>query len=537
MGRTELNKYVFSLVGLSIVVLIGLVAVIMGMTGYVSGPRQTVGVRSIVARAQAPSPSAKARVKGFPNAVVADWGKLPASPSFEPPVRATLYALKQQYNRQEFANLAQHFISVAGNNVTETERSISVVTDKEDVGLFYMYKPTGTFFYRAKSGIVLAPRGQSEPEQVETFMRELWNDGTLQVTGSYAKRSVPGVRYYEIHRDWDRVGMPIVNLIGTFNIGPERRIGTMSVLKKGDSVSDTDIINTDDKTDGLARERSFNTASIGVASGRIVSVTSNIRPLAKAGSRSHGVIPYEAAVEKLRSGNYTHLYTSPAGDGAPNSTLDYDENAVKLHAVEVGESFTAYLEELPNKPQTQLYPYYLFRGTAMTDTGFRVKFIVSVPALSPTVLGIPNQRSNSLHSQRSGFNTSQQQGTFEFIDPSAASFPMVSQTPDYTPAPTANPRSMEELECTPPPSPRGLSNLTIDVGGSMYGIFHSPQKIHNNNEWYIIPGNGWNVDQLAGAVDKIVTTLNDDSAGLMRRMDRIVREFESTSVGCPVRIT
>lgn len=532
MGRTELNKYVFSLVGISVVVLIGLVAIIMGMQNYLSSPRMSSAQQPTFVPSQAPSrtQSVKTAAKGFPKVAVAEWGAFPASPAFEPPQRATLYALKQQYSRQEFANLAQHFISVNGNKVSEKDKTVSVVTDKADVGLFYLYKPTGTFFYRARTGLSLPSRGANETEKVSTFMRELWNDGTLQVTGSYEKRSVPGIRYYEVHRDWDRVGMPIMNLIGTFNIAGDGQIGKMSLLEQTGQEPDSDIIKTDNKTDGLARNTDFNTATVGITEGRIVSVTSNIRPLAQTGTRSHGVIPYEDAVAKLRRGSHTHLYVSPAGGGGANPELVYDNNSVVLKNVEVGESLTAYLEELPNKPQTQLYPYFIFKGMATTDTGYRVKFVASVPALANSVLGTSTEQSSALLSQRTGFNASQQQGTLEFMDPTNAPIPALSQTPDYTPAPTANPQAMEELVCDPPPSPRDLSSVTTDPGGLVYGIYHS--------EWHIIPGGGWHVDDLAVAVEKSLVAVSDDShAELLREIDRIIREFESISVGCPVRIT
>ncbi|MBI1863223.1 hypothetical protein HYS00_03825 [Candidatus Microgenomates bacterium] len=549
MGRTELNKYVFSLVGLSIVVLFGLIAIIAGMQTYLSHPRSALAQpEPVVSPTEAPQ-KANAHPAAFPRATVADWGKLPP-PSFSPPVRTTLYALKQQYNRLEFANLAQHFIPVVDDKVTESDKSVSVVSDT--AGVFYLYKPTGAFFYKSDAGVTLPQAGPTEREKVNEFMRTVWNDSTLQVTGSFEKKSSPGVTYYELHRDWDKVGLPIVNLIGTFNIAETERFGSLSLTKPPVSIASPDIIKTDNQTDGVARADDFNTATVGVVGGKIVSVTSNIRPVNPQGTRSHEIISYDGAVSNLKNGGYVYLYTSPAGEGSANADMLYQSNAVALENVQVKESFAAYIEDLPSAPQTHLYPYFIFRGQAQSHTGYRVNFIAAVSAVSDSVLGASTSKDIRLLSQN-GSKSSQQQGTFEFVEPTDAPLPALSQPVGYTPSPIMSQGQEKPLTCNPPPSPGDLENIITNANGQSYGQFQptagslstyvrgndsSPIRRTYSREWYVLPSGGWDVNALQSAVNTVWDDLKTiPGSERQRRLAMVITEYAALGTGCPLRVT
>lgn len=449
MGRNELNKYIFTLVGISAAVLIGLVVAVMGIQDYLGRPQKTV---AFTPEATPTAAAKKTKVSDFSNVTVADWGQLPDAPTFEPPVRTTIYALKQQYNDQEFANLAQHFVSVNGNKVSQKEDSMSVVSSTASA-TFYMYKPTGSFMYKSEKGIDLPEeQGFSDEEKVNTFMNELWNDGTLQVTRSYQNSAAPGVTYYEAHRDWDKIGLPIINLMSTFNLPAEEKVGELSLLKRVNEASDRDI--------------SVNTAVIGVKDGKIISITSNIRAINRQGtSHPQGVISYNEAISRLKKNDFEYILTSPpVGSGDTGLTK-----------VTVTEAVPVYLEELPGKAQTQLYPYYVFRGEGETGAGTKVKFAAAVPAVSAEAYAPVSGKQTRTRSQ--------QQGTLEFIDPTnmpAPSGAMSAAAPDEG--------KLSSLTCSSAPSPKQLANKAIDPSGFLFGEY--------NSTLYIIPMKNWDVSHL-----------------------------------------
>lgn len=416
--------------------------------------------------------------KQFPEVTVSQWGTIPAAPSAPLPLRSTIYALKQNDSRQEFANLAQHFVSIVGGDVQDNGVAARVVSTKGDPAVFYMYKPSGSFYFRAKKGIEL-PSGPNESDRVGAFMKSLWNDDTLLVTGSRKSASLPGVTLYEIHRDWDKVGLPIVNIFGMMNGSPDEKIGTSSLL-------DTQGINTGSMV--------INTATVGVSEGRIVYAASSIRPITPQGTGPKPIITYNDAVNTLQNGGYRILYINPVSD----------EASITLKTATVSESFIAYLEDSPDRSQGQLTPDIVFRGTAETESGIQVEFVAAVPAVSPANGG------STAVVQRT---RSQQQGTLAFINPTIA-----PRTEGARPSQQATPAAALTPPKCVPPSVTDLTSVKEDAGGSKYGIY--------NNDWYVVTGGGWAVSQIPPVTNVTIKDLTST-----------IDLFALAPTGCPIKMT
>lgn len=458
----------------SFFVIVGL-AVIVAVVRNVSSPKpQTKGVTTPLSPTKTIDPTT---VKNeFPDVTVSSWGKIPAAPSAPLPIRSTVYALKQNYSRQEFANLAQHFVSIVGGDVQDNGVTARVVSTKGDPAVFYMYKPSGSFYFRAKKGVEL-PIGSNESDRVTAFMKSLWNDDTLVVTGSHESGSLSGIKLYEVHRDWDKVGLPVLNVFGILQSSDDE-IGTMSLLDSSGINTGVDVVNT---------------ATVGVSEGRIVYIASSIRPVTPQGTGPKPIVSYDDAMKTLQNGGYRFLYVNAMSD----------ETSIMLTNATVSEAFIAYLEDIPDRSQGQLTPDVVFRGIAETKAGTKVAFVAAVAAVSPA-----NGGSTAIAKR----TRSQQQGTLAFVNPTIA-----PRTEGARPSQQATPAAALKQPTCAAPSMKDLKSIKEDAGGSRFGVY--------NSVWYVVTGGGWAVSQIPPVTN---VTVKD----VMSTIDT----FSSAILGCPIKI-
>lgn len=457
---------------------------------------------------------------------------------------AAVYVLNPKYTKTDFNGLLFNFFTPTTSR--ETTKSFQAYSEASGSSMLYMQKESGSFLYKSDVGIPLSSTsGQAdENRRIVAFAQNALRDDTLASFATYEKKSRPGVIYYELHRDWNRLGFPLFNLFGLLNLS-NTDLRTLTLAQPfSQSTPDDNIIKTSDNTDGLKRPSDFNTVTIGVKDGRVVDVISNLRLLSTSGNTrtvANKLISYDTAVEKLKKNEYTRLYTSPAGEGVVDREKMYPQNKARLKEAVVTESTIAYLEELPGTKQSLLTPYYVFRGTAELSTGYRVSFVATVPAIADSVLGAYTAQVNS----------TQQQGTFEFQDP---------PLPTPTDAPVAQ-ITQRPLVTLPPTSeicresPRGVSELyntqIDDTTGMLFGQYDMKNEngdLPDRAGWY---GPQWFVilkSHDIELVDKIIDTAmsklglqSNDSGALgnnrVRAYDGIINELESTPVTCPVRIS
>lgn len=484
----------------------------------------------------------------FPRLTVDKWNIEKSAATSPTSSTATVYNLNSKYSKTDFNGLLFNFF--AATSTDETDKSLRAYSDRNGSSLLYMQKDTGSFLYKSTEGFPISSGSGAldESKRIIAFAQDTLGDDTLASFATYGKKSNPGVTYYELHRDWNRLGYPLYNLFGILNL-KDTSLRGLSLYEPTNYVEpDSDIINSSDKTDGFKRPNDFNTVTIGVRSGKIIDVVSNLRLFTRTSSKpvTDKLISYNDAVKKLTNNEYSKLYTSPAGEGVVDREKMYPQNKASINEATVTESAIAYLEELPGTEQEVLAPYYIFRGTATLSTGYRVTFVATVPAIARNVLGT----STSTLAQ---FDSTQKQGTLEFEEVTAtrsAPAPAGSSQQDVPQLPPPNQLCEED-----PQSVNDLYNTQIDdTTGTTFGQFdvQPPGDIRATSgtgwygpQWFAVSAANHDINQLNTIIDSSVARLqlkrdelgSQDSPTSLRDFDSLLNEWESQATSCPLRLT
>jgi hypothetical protein len=294
------------------------------------------------------------------------------------------FALKADYSKESAQKLA---FKLLGTDQLESQDGMlygyTWGEQPQGSSSAYTFVPeTGAFSYASAQGKPLTASGSSI-DKADAFLRSLVDDPTLTATATYRKKDRPGVTFVEFHRDWQKVGLPILNALGLLNTKENQTLADITLTSREDRISSSNIHQTSDNADGLARANDFNTATIGIndQTNSVTSVVSNIRQFKASDGKSAKLISYDKAVQKLTDNRAEFIYTTPAGAGLPAFDKVYPSGGADAKLATVTERTLAYLEEPQSVPQDKLEPYYLFRGTAELTNGHRVKFVAGVRAV------------------------------------------------------------------------------------------------------------------------------------------------------------
>jgi len=304
------------------------------------------------------------------------------------PAQTKIYTFKTSFPEEETTQLAQKLLAPDAHLVT-TEDSIRTYSSS-----------FGYLIFNTKTGIFnLNSVGSSAPfENLRTiadirpaltnYLQDslhLIDDSTL-LSAYYQRSTAPDITYYEFHRDAQKMGLNIINPIGVINVPENTSLKTASLTSFTiDSASDASIILASDSP-GKARRSDFNTLTIGINSaGSIVSIESNLRPIETSeylAGLSLSILSPDQALEELQNkGSYFNI-TVPSGQG----NIDYDKvylnNQLKTQEAIITDMVLTFIEKPANIIQRYLQPVYIVRGYAETDSGVRVKFVQTVPAVS-----------------------------------------------------------------------------------------------------------------------------------------------------------
>lgn len=300
-----------------------------------------------------------------------------------------LYEFKTDFSDQYVTSTVAKLI---GPSFSEKTQDGDLISFANDFGYARFNKRTGAF--SASSLFMKLPFNVSNPRNLQDIKPQLTSfllrdigiiDETVTLTALYQRSDQEGVTYYEFHRNAEKLGIPILNPIGVLNVGEET---SLTELKLGASqlegAADPSIVYATDQP-GKARQSEFNTMTVAVTNdGRILSIDSNIRPIEKISELSdRGLAIYDAkkALEELqRNGAYYNI-TIPVGEGYIDLSKVYRDNKFVSDEAHVTDVVLAYLEKPPTVSQKYLQPVYVIRGFAETETGVRVAFSQTIPAL------------------------------------------------------------------------------------------------------------------------------------------------------------
>lgn len=465
------------------------------------------------------------KILPFPKTQFASWSQAP-NPLYQP-TSVAIYYFKQIYSQEEVLSLAKK-LSLSGN--IEQVKDNLLVTEVDEVNnqssTLIFNTETNNFAYLSTKGIPLPSLpNKTVQEKVNLFLKSLFFDSTLSNAIFYKKKNKPDITYFEIHRDWQKAGLPILNSIGLLNLPEDQPLSTLSIASQTTDIpQDPDIYQSSDNKDGLARQTDFNTITIGVQDkeGKVISLASNLRQLETNKLSLNSLDSFDQAYLRLKNNQSESILTTPSGTGTASFDKVYPGNiAIAKNAI-ITESFIAYLEQPPTVTQSTLSPYYIFRGYSQLDSGYRVNFIATVPAVETKVLGASDER--TLKIGEAGFSA---QSPTPFPTPTPTSTPIPAPTSTPIPIPTSTPIPI-------PTSNPKIVSCTINVANCKnirtVGEIQVGECNSRSNLYYIPKEGDCNT---AECLINILTVLTGEIAG-QRKPERIIKEFSST---CPTRIT
>ncbi len=301
------------------------------------------------------------------------------------PLSLRTYPINNRHNEQDLYSLAK---KLGIDNEIRTEKSnklTALYTENKKnnkAAMIFFNNDTGSFSYASTEGI---------SQTADSLIKSIYaNDASLTLAASYSRRDQPGLKYYEYHRDWQKIGLPVFNAIGILSLPEDRALSSLSLSAKTDDLlPDKNIFQTTDNKDGYTRQTDFNSLTVikDEQKNSIVGLNSNLKAIDYSKTKTETTISFEEALSRLKTGKYQSLITQPSGQGTPNFEKVYPKNRILAKKAIITDTSLAYLEEPYNGAQSSLMPFYIFKGYADLESGYRVNFIASVKATDTQVLG------------------------------------------------------------------------------------------------------------------------------------------------------
>ncbi|OGK19966.1 hypothetical protein A3C23_04675 [Candidatus Roizmanbacteria bacterium RIFCSPHIGHO2_02_FULL_37_13b] len=376
------------------------------------------------------------------------------------------YFLKSSYSQTEVEEIAKK-LAFKSPQAQEVGK-FTVVTDTAGQSVLNFDRKSGMFFFYTGIGIPLTSNNAVTFSDVEQFLKKNdIADETVTCSVIYKKKSLQDTTFVECHRNWEKIGLPIINILGALNIPPGKRLADLKLAEVSDVANkDDDIIDSSDGKTGLKRPNDFNTITVAISNGqgKVVAITSNMRRIVETQSQdvSKKIKSPETALAELKQGKATISLTLPTGSGFVDLSKVYPGNQAMSNTGTVSDFIIAYLEDSPDRAQQELVPYYIFKGTSRIISGYDVEFVQVIPALdnpgTEKVLGIETDFGSASTIQYATFNFSDEPTPSVSLRISPSTPPRINPTPTPPPLPTVTPSQMptptptEILSPTPSPS-------------------------------------------------------------------------------------
>lgn len=412
----------------------------------------------------------------YPDVQFSNYAFETADPALDE--RVYSYTFQSTFTQTQAENLAERFgfqnteIDILNTYVVVRDPAGSKVLNYDTKnGTFYMYD--GKASETGDTGSI-----SDDPlQQAEAYLEKVeLQDSYIECTHWYKTNEVPDTTFVECHRQWDRVGYPILNTLGAMNLPSGFSLSDIKLGEVYDSgPRDANVIMTSDNRPGLSRPNHFNTYTIALKDNSVSAITSTMRPLEKVIPRNHTELktPDEAKAELQQERNNLTLVW-PAGEGLIDYDKVFQDQEAVSDSVVVTDFIISYLEEPMDIPQRELIPAYLFKGTARLANGLDIEFLDVVPALKDEtpVLGISTD--TVLAQTICGDEASIQYCTFQFgptrvpVPVTPTVLPTLQPTPTNIPTipPTATPVTILPTDTPTPteaPKPKSCPNYNREV--------------------------------------------------------------------------
>ncbi|MCL5432593.1 MAG: hypothetical protein M1524_00555 [Patescibacteria group bacterium] len=501
---------------------------------------ENIGITPVPTKTQSSTyPAPKIEFKNFVDSTIS-----------KPSVReAQKYITSTKYQQADVENLA-NYLSVP--QLVKKTGGYYVFSDSLDnnrsTGLIFN-ENNGNVFYISIKGEPINLSSAGIEADISSFLasKGLW-DETLSITASYKRKDEPNMTFYEVHRDWGKVGLPILNPIGLLNTPENVKLSDLSLTYRTENMMpDSNIILTSDNKDGLARQTDFNTMTVLVSdkNQKVYMINSNIRKIAKTDSNQN-LISYEDAINKLRNGKTDYFYTSPTGNGVPDWSKIYIDNKAVSENAYITETLVTFLEKPGVLPQGSIDPYYVFRGYSDLKSGYRVNFYAAVKAtggISPVsrIVGNVYAQEDTIQLKTFTPTPTPSPTTRPTATPRPTNPPVTQPPNNYTPPPAGpTPTPYTPKKCTP--AEEELNPLVTLSGLGVIGHWYSMSGPNFNGGWYFIQNkNGPN----PSAREVVAVFLPMFESGQLERypgeafqsVGVVESQWSNTKNGCPLRIT
>lgn len=353
----------------------------------------------------------------LPKVYFATYEKPTSLPSVPPEVKR--YVFKTNYTLDEVKEFGKKF-GLSEAKIPDDRLVIMYnMVDTNNRGILTFDRVTGGISFQSygvhrpkdTSGVAEGlPRGGGTKEAIaQQFLTDLnlW-DPTITCPITYERKGLEGVTFVECHRDWGKVGLPILNTVGILNISESQSLTSLALGQAApDAPLDATVANISilsspsyssyppfhpSTQEGKARPSDFNTITVGVTQdGRILSLESNMRKIVETKQyTANDLLTPEEALQQFINHKSSFSLTIPAGSGSVDWNKVYPGNKADSRKAVITDYLLAYLEKPGQSSQDSLVPVYLIRGTAELDSGYTVRFLEVLPAVrnEQSVLGI-----------------------------------------------------------------------------------------------------------------------------------------------------
>ncbi len=375
------NKLLFSLSagGLILILILGIVTLVLKLNQSHTTPTSTKSSSQSTSLPTYPAPAVK-----FNSYQISDAAK-----ALKVPDQVKQYLLRAHFSDSDVKAFSRAF-GLNDYYLDESGQAVaSNVSDVNNQGLMNFDKTTGFFSYRSYGLIQPSASSSGTINAAVSYLSDVGlTDPTIGCNHSYQQTTLPGVTFVECHRQWDKLGLPLVNLPGVLNI-PENQ--TFTATRPGDvaefslldpsiaSVSAYGVLKPTDN--GKSRPSDFNTVTVGLWGGtNIYSLSSNLRTIISSSVVTNLLTPDEA-LQAFKDQKAEVSLTLPTGQGSFDFAKAYPNNQALAQTATINKLYLVYLEKPHDQAQTDYSPYYLIQGTANLSSGYTVKFVQVLSAI------------------------------------------------------------------------------------------------------------------------------------------------------------
>jgi len=420
--KLERSVYVKVLIGLASVILIALIGIIVYLT-FSNGSKKQLNNNRLPGNSIQnnlskngglfDSSSSTTKLNALPSPIYKTLKSLPRV-KFEAhknqaifpqtPKILNSYLLKTTFNQIDITNIQAKF----GLDKTKLSNDNTILYSDITKEILAINRTNGSFIFESLNdsqvlnGTTKRYGSYILKDQAGLFLDDIGLDNqTISCPISYSKTGYEGYTFIECHRDWSKVGLPILNPVGLLSI-PENVSLQSLALGKVDLYFEKDptIYNVSDGENFKKRPDDFNTATfIFDADHHLVAAKSNLLFLSKPTSILGDLLYPSEALKQFMAHKSAYSMASVTGEGIVDPQIAFPSGTADSKLGVITDFILAYLQN-PLTSQVELSPMYVIRGYSQLDSGFRSSFIEVIPAAKTAnltqVLGVSSQNAQVL---------------------------------------------------------------------------------------------------------------------------------------------